>query len=234
MHHERPEILRGGDDKERLYLRDLDLNLSSGEHLIVKKTYHPGANMLDLIARHKGRYCLLGLYSRPGYKLLDFPCGSGYGVELLRQFGVIYQGRDVDPYTIEYANRVYSDENSTFRVGDLTKPELGKEQFEVIGCIEGLEHIAGVYQSPLIKSFYNALVPGGTLVISSPKNTTGQSGPSVHNPYHLWELNRTDFLELLNTEFKSENVELVTHKAVLSTGVLTTCFYGICHKLESE
>lgn len=229
-------IQRGGADTERLYLQDLEFSLETGETVNVKKSYFPGIDMADLIARHKGRYGLLGLFCRPRSNVLDFPCGSGYAAEFLtREFGVKqYTGLDRDPVTVEYAWRVYGGERIRFAQVNLCSPSIGeligKGAHDVIGCIEGLEHIEQKYQGPLIAAFAAGLKSGGTLVVSSPENPTGVSGRSTHNKDHLWELTREDFLALLWDYFPRKNVELVTHKAVISTGVLTTCFYGICHK----
>lgn len=224
-------IRRGGVDTERLYLQDLQFPLETGEMVVVEKSAFPGIDMTDVVARHKGRYSLLGLFCRPGYYVLDFPCGSGYAADFLtREFDVVYEGRERDTATVQYARRLYGRLAVSFAVGDLCSPHLNAEVYQVIGCIEGLEHIEQQYQSPLIAALTRALKPGGTLVVSSPENPTGKSGRSVHSKDHLWELTREDFLALLYEHFPKDNVELVTHKAVISTGVLTTCFYGICHK----
>ncbi|MBI4117367.1 MAG: class I SAM-dependent methyltransferase [Parcubacteria group bacterium] len=215
--------------EERIFFRDFEFDLSSGEHIVAKKSFIPGVDMDDLFARHKGRYHLLGLYSRPGYQVLDFPCGSGYATDILKEFDVVYRGMDKDLLVIEYARRVYGRKNVTFEVADLQIPKLPSGIFDTIGCIEGIEHIEQKFQSPLIRAFKEALKPGGTLIVSSPENPIGVSGPSgIHAKWHKWELTKKDFLDLLQEHF--DNVELITHKAVLSTGVLTTCFYGICHK----
>jgi len=225
------KTIKRGNTGERLYLQDLDFDLPTGAKVIVKATNEAGVDMPDLIARHKGRYYLVGLFCRPGLKVLDFPCGSGYAAEILRPLGVKYKGLDLDPYTIEYARRLYGGGTTQFAVGDLRKPPKGSScRFDVITCIEGLEHIEMKYQDNLIASLKSALKPGGVLVVSSPENPTGTSGKSVHNEYHLGELTRSDFLALLHRHFHSEEVELITHKNHLSTGVYTACLYGICHK----
>ena len=76
----------GGNDTERLFLEDLEFDSADGEHVIVKKTSIPEIDMKDLVARHKGRYYLLGLHARPGRRVLDFPCGSGYAANILKEF----------------------------------------------------------------------------------------------------------------------------------------------------
>lgn len=225
-------IHRGGADDERLYLRDLEFDLTTGEHVVVRATDIPNCNMPDLVARNLGRNYPVALYARPGQRVLDFPCGSGYLVEVLSRFGVSYEGYDRDPITIEYARCMYCLLSwASFGVGDLCRPEflMDKEPFDTIACIEGLEHIGRASQFQLLATLRKALKPGGTLIVSSPENPTGMSGPSEKNSWHLWELNREDFLELLHESFEPHQVEVLTYKAVLHTGAPSTMFFGVCH-----
>lgn len=219
----------------RLYLEDLDFDMPDGRHVSVRRTFKPDGrlchDMANLIARHKGRYYLLGFFCRPGMKILDFPCGSGYAAQLLKEQGIIYEGRDFDEPTLEYARHMYSGSKSKFNFDDLTKPELVTESYDLIGCLEGIEHINMEFQSPVVRAFYRALKPGGVLVVSSPENSTGESGPGRDNQWHKWELSKADFLALFSV-FGESNIELVTLKEVLHTGVMSTCFYAVCHKIS--
>lgn len=218
----------------RLYLQDLEFTMSNGTEVIVQKRCIENIDMADFVARHKGRYYLVGLFCRPGFKVLDFPCGSGYAADILKELGVIYEGRELDSPTVEYATRVYGGPTTKFIYDDLCNPQLTVEEYDVIACIEGLEHIDKKCQNPLIGKFKDALKVGGTLIVSSPENQTGISGPSSTNKWHIWELTRADFLLLLHSHFSRQDVELITHKTILHTGEQateqTTCFYGICHK----
>lgn len=214
----------------RLYLQDLKFTMSDGTEVEVQKTRKDDVDMVDLVARHKSRYSLVGLFCRPGFKVLDFPCGSGYAADLLKEFGVVYEGRELDLPTVEYATRVYGGPNIRFTYGDLCKPKLRDEEYDTIACIEGLEHVDKEFQSPLIGKLKKALKTGGALIVSSPENSTGTSSPSLKNQWHKWELTKEDFLSLLHFHFGSQAVELVTHRATLHTGERTTCFYGICRK----
>jgi 2-polyprenyl-3-methyl-5-hydroxy-6-metoxy-1,4-benzoquinol methylase len=228
------QIQLGGQDTERLYLYDLDWQLPDGQRVVVRKSVistDPDNTELrdEMIARHKGRYGLVRLFCRPKQRLLDFPCGSGYAAEILRPSGVRYEGLEFDEITVEYARRIYGDAETSFALGDLTKPALKPNSYDVIACIEGLEHIEAIYQSPLIAAFRMALPPGGVLVISSPENKSGRSGPSAANPDHLWELTRRDFIDLLHRHFDPGDVEVISHEAVLDPGGLSTCLYAVCH-----
>ena len=206
--------MRGGKNEERLYLFDHSL-------LNVERTNMP--NMSELVARHEARYHLAAFLARPGMKVLDFPCGSGYGAKILKD--VDYVGMDIDDITVEYANRFYA---GRFYVDDMTDPKkIGDNQYDLICCIEGLEHIEMQYQPALISTFHKALVDGGRLFVSMPE-AKGASGPSKTNPYHLGELSDDDFRGLLTEHFF--DVQVYYHEDTLHNGNQAICMYGICRK----
>jgi len=219
-------IERGGTNEERLYLNDLEFDCED-QICIVRKTDMP--NIYEIIQRHKARYMLPAFFVRSGMKVLDFPCGSGYGSEILSGPQIDYEGRDYDKPTIQYCNQFY---HGTFLCGDLSDPSLDGMKYDLIACIEGLEHCNQESQLPLIKAFYEALKHDGILVVSSPCNPTCVSGRSEKNPYHKWELTYEDFENLLKNEFPGPYVQIIQHEAILHNGIKSNMLYGICRKGE--
>jgi SAM-dependent methyltransferase len=207
----------GGKNEERLYLNDLTLDCND-DIVIVRTT--DMTNMDHLIARHRGRYYIPAAFCRPRMRVLDFPCGSGYGEEIFRPFGVYYEGMDVDEATIMYAEYFY---NGDFFVQDLTNPHLKERQYDLICCIEGLEHIEERFQPRLIEEFCKALVYGGTLVITTPEKV----GETV-NQYHKHEFTFVEFYLLVSKYFK--NMQILTIKDEVHTGTETNLMFAICHK----
>jgi SAM-dependent methyltransferase len=205
--------MRGGKNEERLYLFDCS-------ELGIEKTDLP--DMEQLVARHKARYHLAAFLARPGMDVLDFPCGSGYGKKILGD--VNYVGMDSDDVTIQYNGKMYG---HSFIIADMKDPNLPDDSYDLICCIEGLEHIEMVYQQPLINKFYESLKPGGKLLVSMPEAKV-VSGPSKTNPYHLHELTYHDFSELLWAKFPS--VYVIAQKDTLHNGNKATLLYGICEK----
>ncbi len=227
-------IGRGGADLERVYLYDCSIDAPQGK-IEVKKSDYAGVNMEDVIARHLGRYGLVIPYLKPGFKILDFPCGSGLALEifgeLARFFKFSYEGWEFDEPTLLYARQIYSRFPwAGFRLGDLTSFILEPETYDTICCIEGIEHITALAQEKACAELVKGLKPGGALIISSPSPASGVSGPNRKNPYHLWELSREDFLKLLQKNFGQDNVEILSQINTLSTGERLPIFFAVCRK----
>jgi 2-polyprenyl-3-methyl-5-hydroxy-6-metoxy-1,4-benzoquinol methylase len=221
-------ISLGGKDTERLYLEPLIFN--NGHHLINVSPTRLDCNMTNLINRHKARYLLPTFLFKSNDKILDFPCGSGYAFDLWKDFNIIYEGRDIDYYTIEYAKEIYKYYNykNMFHVDNLCNPKLKNSTYDVIVCVEGLEHIDKESQKNLIGSFYKALKPKGTLYITTP--TTHISGKNKKNKYHPWELTKQDLFSLLYSKFNSSAVQSLEYETIASTGVLTKWVFVFCRK----
>ena len=213
-------IERGGKNEERLYLYNTSFLLGN-DTVVIYKTDMP--NIDDIIARHKARYFFPALFCRPGMNILDIPCGSGYGFEIFNTMNVHYTGRDKDPVTVEYCRNLYSKQGAKFTVADLVKPDISEDAFDVIACIEGIEHIGREHQANAIKAFHNGLKSGGVLAITTP-----EKGFTQTNSYHIGEMTRAEFKALLKSCFTE--VHIFGCLDTLHNGSKTNCLYGVCKK----
>jgi len=217
----------GSNDTERLFLNNKVFISGYNEELIrIRKTNIPNINMEDLIVRHKARYGLVTLFCRPGLKLLDIPCGSGYASKLLSEYKVKYIGAEINKHIVEYANLEYL-KYGDFILNDLTNIIIPYNyKFDIIACIEGIEHIGRDNQYRAMEKFYNLLNPNGVLIISMPE-AKEKSGLNL-NKFHLWERSKWDFIKLLNVYF--QNIQILEQENTLSTGEVQNCLYSICRK----
>jgi len=224
----------GGTDLERVFLRPAAFRLHGATVKVETSVFPEPIDMGDVFMRHLGRYGVALPFLRSGFRVLDFPCGSGLAIELLKVLGeygeFVYEGRDVDEVAVAYASHVYASLSwAHFSVGDLISPELSTAQYDTIMCIEGIEHIGAEHQRPLIEIFHNALVEDGTLVISSPAPAGAVSGPNPDNSHHLCELTYADFAGTLEDVF-GPRVEIIKQQNLMTTGHRQTCYYAVCHK----
>jgi 2-polyprenyl-3-methyl-5-hydroxy-6-metoxy-1,4-benzoquinol methylase len=142
--------------------------------------------------RHMTAYHFVGRFLR-GLDVLDYGCGTGYGMNFLyRTAGVrSIRGLDPSPEAIQYCQTAYPDLAAQFA---LLGPSTGGGSFDAIVCFQTIEHIAD--DTAAIGVLRGLLRPGGRLFLSTPN--LGAPGPRATpllsgfhvREYHLEELRR--------------------------------------------
>ncbi len=115
--------------------------------------------------------------------ILDAGSGFGQYVYYLSKRHRNWQitGVDVKQEQIDDCNRFFSKinfNNTKFEFGDLTKLNK-KEDYNLILCVDVMEHIEE--DELVLKNYFNALKPGGMLLISTPSD---KGGSDVHHHDH--------------------------------------------------
>lgn len=113
-------------------------------------------------------------------KVLEVGCYVGNFITHSLQMRVFfdkYVGFDINPEYISEAKKLYGDRNdSEFILGNFSDPNSEvKEQFDVIVCLEMLEHITENERENVYKNFSRFLKSGGLLLIGCPINTKTQT-----------------------------------------------------------
>ncbi len=144
---------------------------------------------------HLARYQFALNYVFENNKILDVPCGSGYGTKLLSLKGAEVKGVDISKKAIGHAKEFFSDDKNSFIVGDMEKlnevlPENGN--FDVIVSFEGIEHIKNA--EIFLDEIKRLLKKDGRFIISTPRKPHG-------SPYHFKEYLLDEFKTLLETRF---------------------------------
>jgi 2-polyprenyl-3-methyl-5-hydroxy-6-metoxy-1,4-benzoquinol methylase len=161
--------------------------------------YVPGTWSFLAKYEHIPRYSFANRYIK-GSRVLDFGCGTGYGSLSLAKFADHVTGLDIDVSAIKYANSKHVLPNLDYVVSSSLGAELVNNSFDVITCFEMIEHVDQPTQVAAVKSFKKLLAVDGTLIISTPNPVvTSKYGPNL---YHLREMSKGEFLELLRPEFK--------------------------------
>jgi len=128
--------------------------------------------------------------------VLDIACGEGYGSKLLSSKALKVIGVDIDPETIENAINKYKASNLTFIQGSADKIPAEDAFVDVIVSFETIEHHDK--HNEMMNEIKRVLKPGGILIISSPEKT----GEISFNEFHVKELTRREFTELIAANFK--------------------------------
>lgn len=173
----------------------------TGERLIPDKE-----ELIDLYYEHLARYLYAARFVRDK-TVLDLGCGCGYGsFELAKSGATSVVGMDNSVEAIAYARTRYSHPSVNFIVADALSIPFSDKHFDVVVCLEVLEHLAK--QDALISEIRRVLNEKGILIISTPNpNRPSQLEERKPNPFHIRELEISEFKTLLSRHFK--NVQII-------------------------
>jgi SAM-dependent methyltransferase len=106
-------------------------------------------------------------------RILDVGCGSGDLLGQLRRFGDV-TGLDVNPSAVEFARRRAV---GKVRLGSVERLPLGPHEFDLVTCLDVLEHVAD--DTRALAELRRVTAPGGYLVVSAP------AYPALWSPHDL-------------------------------------------------
>ena len=147
---------------------------------------------------HINRYLLARKYVNE-FSVLDIASGSGYGSFLLAQQARSVVGVDISEEAIAYAKQNYQKDNLKYLQGNASKLDFPDNTFDVVVCLETIEHLSQETQKLFIQEIARVLTPNGFLILSTPNTIFFEN--QEKNPYHLHELTLEELLELLRPFF---------------------------------
>lgn len=185
---------------------------NTGERIIPEEM--PITN--GMLLEHLARYYFALYYARG--RVLDIACGTGYGSKIMakakkKEINEII-AVDVDGDTLKYARQhhyhplvQYVQANAE---DEILPDQLGF--FDVITSFETLEHLES--EEIFLNSLYKMLMPGGTLILSTPFGA-GRGKPT-REPFHYHQLTENEFTDLFKaygeTEFYYQRSVLIEPK----------------------
>jgi ubiquinone/menaquinone biosynthesis C-methylase UbiE len=170
----------------------------TGERVVEGST--PKRIWLDHVARYK----FASNYIK-GRKVLDISCGTGYGSKILYDAGAAkVVGVDISSEEICFACDRYKTRGLEFRVGDVLRIDFSENYFDVVACLETIEHVKD--QRKALSELKRVLKPKGLLIISSPNRKLTSPAKSVeeppNNPFHAVEYEMKECIQLLGNYFE--------------------------------
>lgn len=135
--------------------------------LITRPRLYEGVSRLAFIRRERRYRELIRLAGvRPGERVLDVGCGSGYLAGLAAEAGASALGVDASEPMIEYARRTFGSTECRFEVGTAQALPVGDGDFDVVLSSLVLHHLPDDGQPAALAEMRRALRPGGRLLIA--------------------------------------------------------------------
>lgn len=159
---------------------------------------------LDLY-RNIGEHIERSEMSGSKLEILDYGCGSGFGLLALFRPWTRLVGIDSDRSVIQFAIEVLGN-IASFQASDWSCADMGGPygRYDVITCVEVIEHVEG--QLDLLRAFKRVAAPGAKFFIS----TLNHNSQYRKNDSHVGKFWPKDFREMLEGEF--DFVKLVDYK----------------------
>ncbi len=151
------------------------------------------------------RYRFCNKYIK-GKKILDIPCGVGWGTSLLKGATFIF-GIDISEEAINYAKKHYETMRRKFYVGNMQDIFLKDNSIDVVICLEGLEHVPKDVGSRFLKESKRILKRDCILIITCP--VLNKKGETSKNPYHLSEYPEYELIDIFNKNFRILSLERI-------------------------
>jgi 2-polyprenyl-3-methyl-5-hydroxy-6-metoxy-1,4-benzoquinol methylase len=129
-------------------------------------------------------------------RVLDIPCGTGWGTSMIQGASRLV-GVDLDTEAVAFATSRYG-KVASFEVGSMEKLTFSNGSFDIVACMEGIEHVPVAVGQGFLDEANRVLSFDGELFLSSPYCATGgHSG----NPYHIHEYEPAEMRQLLERRF---------------------------------
>jgi GT2 family glycosyltransferase/SAM-dependent methyltransferase len=137
-----------------------------------------------------------------GRRVLDLASGEGFGAAILAESAASVIGVDTDQRTVDHSQLNYGGDKIVFRVGDAQYLNIFEpDSFDAVVAFEMIEHVDD--QRRVLSEIDRVLAPGGLLIASTPDRRPYTLATGVHNPFHVHELDREQFRELLSQKFSN-------------------------------
>jgi SAM-dependent methyltransferase len=120
---------------------------------------------------HGSRFRLARALVAPlaGQRLLDYGCGDGTFLALVHDLFPDATGADVDALQVaDCARRFRTAPGTSFLTTDRLDGPAHEGRYQVVVCMEVLEHCPDDIQPRVLEDIWNATAAGGTIVISVP------------------------------------------------------------------
>ncbi|MEY4545877.1 MAG: hypothetical protein RL685_2072 [Pseudomonadota bacterium] len=146
---------------------------------------------------------LLALEHSTNARVLDSCSGLGWGSHLLASVSRDVVGIDQDAASIAFCTRQWERPNLHFRVGSVLELPFDDESFDVVLCMDSIEHFTRADGLQYLAELARVCRRGGHLFGSSafPETRWGAERLCKGNPHHLYLYTREEMRTVLEASF---------------------------------
>jgi 2-polyprenyl-3-methyl-5-hydroxy-6-metoxy-1,4-benzoquinol methylase len=126
-------------------------------------------------------------------KVLDYGSGPGFLTELLADAGLETHAADYSPKSVVHIEQTMSGRNNWrgAKLIENASAPYPDDSFDLVTCIETIEHVPEGELSPLISEMRRVLRPGGVLLITTPNAEILEENlnycPFCDTEFHRWQ-----------------------------------------------
>ena len=132
--------------------------------------------------------------------VLDIASGEGYGSHYLAEKAKSVVGVDISTDAVNFAKEKYINPNLEYRKGNCGAIPLADHSVDVVVSFETIEHHD--QHEEMFLEIKRVLRPGGLLILSSPDKLNFSEIPNIKVEFHIKELYRHEFEDLVKKHFK--------------------------------
>jgi 2-polyprenyl-3-methyl-5-hydroxy-6-metoxy-1,4-benzoquinol methylase len=154
---------------------------------------------------HQSRYEYARRLLPAGGDVLDYGCGTGYGLHYLAGFTT---GRCVGvdkEEGVRYAAQRYPAANVEHLAADVTQPSARFGKFDLIVSFDVIEHVDNI-DAYLANIAEQLREDHSVALLSTPWSYRRQNLLPAHNPYHLCEMTTAEFFARLDPYFTIDEI----------------------------
>jgi ubiquinone/menaquinone biosynthesis C-methylase UbiE len=146
---------------------------------------------------------LLALDAAKGARVLDSCSGLGWGSHLVASVAGDVVGVDLETKAVHIANEKWGAPNLRFEVGSVLELPFEPSSFDVVLCMEAIEHFSVADGRRYLTELCRVCKPGGSLFGSSAFPETRQAADELcaKNEFHLYVYTRREMSLLLGEVF---------------------------------
>lgn len=190
----------------------------------------PASQFLPILGylRIVERYIFSSNFINIEQKVLEAPCGFGYGAAYLSRLCKQVEALDIADDNIVFAKEAFRHQNIHWAKGDVIRLPYADNEFDVYVSYEVFEHLSVETALKHIEEAYRVIKETGKFIISTPNRDMRKQ---VNNPFHIKEYDFEEFNSILKKVFHTVDFYSMSDSRV-EKGMKQTAFdmIAVCEK----